>query len=103
MSLPMPSPVKHSKTGTYYLRQRVPVDLKEKAQGKSVALPVDKALKSVTIGESVKVSLATKDPAEAKARYREADAALSKFWEANCGQGFRRKALYLPPLIDKVS
>jgi integrase len=78
----MPSPVKHSKTGTYYLRQRVPVDLKEKAQGKSVALPVDKALKSVTIGEGVKVSLATKDPAEAKARYREADAALSKFWGA---------------------
>lgn len=82
MSLLMPSPVKHPKTGTYYLRQRVPVDLKEKARGKSVALPVDKALKPVTIGESVKVSLATKDPTEAKARYREADAVLSKFWEA---------------------
>lgn len=43
MSSSMPSPVKHSKTGTYYLRQRVPVDLKEKAQGKSVALPVESA------------------------------------------------------------
>lgn len=82
MSLSMPSPVKHPKTGTYYLRQRVPVDLKEKARGKSVALPVNGGLKSVTVGESIKVSLATKDPAEAKARYREADAALSKFWEA---------------------
>lgn len=82
MSLSMPSPVKHPKTGTYYLRQRVPVDLREKAKGKTVALPVNGGLKSVTIGESVKVSLATKDPAEAKARYREADIALSKFWGA---------------------
>lgn len=82
MSLSMPSPVKHPKTGTYYLRQRVPVDLKEKAKGKIVALPVNDALKAVTIGESVKVSLVTKNPAEAKDRYREADAALSKFWEA---------------------
>lgn len=82
MSLSMPSPVKHPKTGTYYLRQRVPVDLKEKAKGKTVALPVNGGLKSVTIGESVKVSLATKDPAEAKARYRETDIALSKFWRA---------------------
>lgn len=80
MSLSMPSPVKHPKTGTYYLRQRVPVDLKEKAKGKIVALPVYGGLKSVTIGEGVKVSLATKDPTEAKTRYREADIALAKFW-----------------------
>ena len=82
MSLSMPSPVKHPKTGTYYLRQRVPVDLKEKAKGKIVALPVDDTRKTVTIGESVKISLSTKDPAEAKSRYRDADMALSKFWDS---------------------
>jgi len=82
MSLSMPSPYKHPKTGVYYLRQRVPADLKDKAKGQTVALPIAGALKSFSPGDSVKASLETKDPAEAKARYREADAALSKFWEA---------------------
>lgn len=81
MSLSMPSPYKHPKTGVYYLRQRVPVDLKDKARGQTVSLQVDGILKMATIGETVKVSLGTKDPTEAKTRYREADAALVKFWE----------------------
>jgi len=82
MGLPMPSPYKHPKTGVYYLRQRVPADLKDKAKGQTVALPINGVLKSFTPGADVKASLETKDPAEAKARYREADATLSKFWEA---------------------
>lgn len=82
MGLPIPAPYKHPKTGVYYLRQRVPADLKDKARGKIVALPISGTLKSFTVGDSVKASLETKDPADAKARYREADASLSKFWEA---------------------
>ncbi|MEJ5084139.1 DUF6538 domain-containing protein [Brucella pseudogrignonensis] len=82
MGLPMPSPYKHPKTGVYYLRQRVPADLKDEARGRIVALPISETPKSFTVGDGVKASLETKDPAEAKARYREADAALSKFWEA---------------------
>jgi len=76
----MPSPYKRPKTGTYYFRQRVPVDLKAKAQGRIVALPVNDALKSVTIGESLTVSLVTINPTEAEARHRGADFALSKLW-----------------------
>ncbi|KAB0538087.1 integrase [Pseudochrobactrum saccharolyticum] len=82
MGLPMPSPYKHPKTGVYYLRQRVPADLKDKARGRIVALPISGTLKSFTVGDGVKASLETKDPTEAKARHRDADAALSKFWEA---------------------
>lgn len=47
-----------------------------------VVLPVDEAFKSIKAGAFVKVSLDTKDPAEAKRRYREADMALRRFWDA---------------------
>ncbi|CAB4325666.1 phage integrase family site specific recombinase [Brucella sp. 191011898] len=63
MGLPMPAPYKYPKTGVYYLRQRVPADLKDKARGKIVAIPISGTLKSFTVGDSVKASLETKDPA----------------------------------------
>ena len=46
---------------------RVSLYLKEEAEGKIIALPINDALKSVTIGESLKASLATMNPTEAEA------------------------------------
>lgn len=63
MALPMPRPWKHDKTGVYYLRRRVPADLVKRV-GKAV----------------VKISLGTKEPAEARARHFAENAALEERW-----------------------
>lgn len=81
MSLRMPGPWKHPKTGVYYLRQRAPTDLKDFPLDGKVAIPVGGAIKTVKAGATVKVSLATKDREEAKKRHREADAALHEYWQ----------------------
>lgn len=81
MSLRMPGPWKHPKTGVYYLRQRAPTDLKHFPLDGKVAIPVGEVIRSVRAGAVVKVSLDTKDPSEAKMRHREADAALHEFWQ----------------------
>jgi len=65
----MPRPWKHDKTGVYYLRRRVPADL-VKQVGKAV----------------VKISLGTKEPAEARARHFAENAALEERW-ANLRKG----------------
>ncbi|WP_195176420.1 DUF6538 domain-containing protein [Mesorhizobium sp. INR15] len=85
MSLRMPGPWKHPDTGVYYLRQRVPSDLASRPIEVTVAIPVGDATKLVKVGPVVKVSLATKDPAEAKARHRQADTALQEFWQRQRG------------------
>lgn len=82
MRLAMPGPWKHPTTSTYYLRQRVPADLTKSARGKLVAVPIGGTPKTVKVGDGVKVSLMTKDPATAKQRYRDADAVLQRHWEA---------------------
>lgn len=46
-----------------------------------VAIPVGNTVRTVKAGKTVKVSLDTKDPAEAKKRHREADAALHEYWQ----------------------
>ncbi|MER9591949.1 site-specific integrase [Mesorhizobium australicum] len=81
MSLRMPAPKPHPKTGVYYLRQRAPSDLKDIPLDGRVAIPVGGIFRTVKAGATVKVSLDTKDPAEAKRRYREADAALHEYWQ----------------------
>ncbi|CAH2409326.1 hypothetical protein MES5069_800005 [Mesorhizobium escarrei] len=53
-----------------------------------VAIPVGDIIRTVKAGATVKVSLDTKDPAEAKKRHREADAALHDFWQ-RFRQGFQ--------------
>ncbi len=81
MSLRMPAPKPHPKTGVYYLRQRAPSDLRDVPLDGRVAIPVGGIFKTVKAGATVKVSLDTKDPAEAKRRHREADAALHEYWQ----------------------
>ncbi|TPJ72463.1 DUF6538 domain-containing protein [Mesorhizobium sp. B2-6-2] len=81
MSLKMPGPQQHPKTGVYYLRQRAPSDLKNLPLDGRVAIPIGGTIKTVKAGATVKVSLGTKDREEAKRRHREADAALHEFWQ----------------------
>jgi integrase len=81
MSLRMPGPWPHPKTGVYYLRQRAPSYLKNVPLDGRVAIPVGGVIKTVKAGAVVKVSLDTKDREEAKRRHREADAALHEFWQ----------------------
>ncbi|MBT1155698.1 site-specific integrase [Aminobacter anthyllidis] len=81
MSLRMPGPWKHPDTGIYYLRQRRPKEFASTQIEEPVAIPVAETIRFVKVGAMVKVSLATKNREEAKARYREADAALQEFWQ----------------------
>lgn len=79
----MPGPWKHPETGTYYLRERVPADLRSKAAGRSTCVSIGGSQVLVRIGkEHVKVSLRTKDPKPAKEAYKVASATLGGFWEA---------------------
>jgi integrase len=66
----------------FYLRQRRPADLAGVAMPEKLVLPVGNAFRQIKAGAFVKVSLDTKDPGEAKNRYREADMALRRFWDA---------------------
>ncbi|MER8791386.1 hypothetical protein NKH71_26610 [Mesorhizobium sp. M0983] len=46
-----------------------------------MTIPVGGTIRTVKAVATVKVSLDTKDPAEAKRRHRETDAALHEFWQ----------------------
>lgn len=81
MSLRMPRPWPHPRTGVYYLRQRRPAEFKDVIFDQKVAITVGDQTRHVAVGDLVKVSLGTKDREEAKARHREADAALQHFWQ----------------------
>lgn len=81
MVLPMPRPTRHNTTGVYYLRVRVPSDLRDKAKGRSIVLDIGPKKAKVTIGDAVKTSLRTKDLAEAKERFRVAETNLALIWE----------------------
>lgn len=82
MALRMARPIKHSTSGVYLFKQRIPSDLVAKARGR-VALPLDGRDVSVAISAGyVQMSLRTKDAALAAARHVEADAALRRFWQA---------------------
>ncbi len=75
----MPSPTQFG--NVWYLRVRVPSDLRQAANGRVVSLPVDGAPRRATIRDFVKVSLRTSDRQVAKARFSEAHAALQGFWQ----------------------
>lgn len=77
MVLRMANPWKHPKTGVYYHRKRVPKDLV-----------------SVVGSILVKTSLGTKDPAEARGRYREKDMEVESRWSA-LRDGIRNGPIYL--------
>ncbi|MFD2172596.1 DUF6538 domain-containing protein [Rhodobacter lacus] len=75
----MPTPILIG--STYYLRVLVPSDVASKVCGTVVSVPVDGVPRSVLIKGHAKVSLRTKDAAEAKSRFTLAHAALEEHWE----------------------
>lgn len=81
MALRMPRPIAHA-SGVYHLNIRVPGDLTAKVKGTLVTLPVDGAQVTVRPSDKVIVSLRTKDPSIAKARFSEAAQALARHWDA---------------------
>jgi len=76
----MPSPYKHPSTGIYWLKQRVPARLLTVAKGKSVTVTVYDTPCVVKLGEYLKVSLRTKDAAEARRRAHEAEGEFNRIW-----------------------
>ena len=81
MALRMPRPITNA-SGVYHLNIRVPGDVAAKVKGTVVTLPVAGAQVTVRPSDKVIVSLRTKDPSLAKARFCEAESALSRHWDA---------------------
>lgn len=84
MVLQMPRPFPHPKTGVYWYRERVPADIKSAAKGQIVTLVIAGRIAQHKIGDELKISLATKDAREAKARHAEVVPQFATIW-----QGFR--------------
>lgn len=83
MVLRMARPVKHSTSGKFYIRQRVPRDLLGKARSRRLVLPREAGGGTITIsGSHVKASLRTAEPATARERHAAALNYLEKFWRA---------------------
>lgn len=78
MGLSMPTPIRIGPN--YYLRVRVPSDLKDRLKGVTVTVPVDGRPREVRIGEFVKVSLETAKAATAKIRFAETYDFLQRYW-----------------------
>lgn len=80
MGIAMPAPILIG--STYYLKIRVPADLKLMAKDRSFTFDIDGRPKTVKIGEFAKVSLETGDRQKAKERFTVAHASLVSFWDA---------------------
>jgi|GEM_PF-2704864 len=76
----MTTPWKHP-NGTFYLRERVPSDIAVTAKGREATLSLEGEQRSVRLGEFVKLSLETKEPAVAKDRYRGVSAEVQELWK----------------------
>ncbi|UWP99461.1 DUF6538 domain-containing protein [Aliiroseovarius crassostreae] len=74
----MPKPVKIG--DRYYLRVRTPKSAIGRFDGRKVSIKIGEQTKQVTLQETVKVSLGTSDPNEAKHRFVDAYAALQRVW-----------------------
>jgi integrase len=82
MALRMAQPWQNPKSGTYYLRQRAPLDLVERTRGTKTHIEIDDQVVVVTIGAVVQVSLRTREPVVAKCRHAMVDAQLRRHWDA---------------------
>lgn len=82
MVLQMSRPWRDPDSGIFYLRKRVPRALLSQAKGTTAMLPVGDEHVAVRVGDITKASLRTREPAEAKARYTAASAALDAHLQA---------------------
>lgn len=75
-------PYKHPKTGVYWLRDRAPSDVKSPARGRLVFVEIGGMSFQHRIGAELKVSLRTKDPAEARVRSNLVETQFNVIWES---------------------
>lgn len=78
-------PMKREGSRNQYYVRRIPADVRRKAIGSTLNVPLGDKAVSITIKASmqaVKFSLRTHDPVEVKARNAAADAYLEKVWQA---------------------
>jgi integrase/predicted metal-dependent hydrolase len=80
----MASPIRRNGSSVHYLRKRVPADLTDKAVGLVLHVPLGDETAVVKVGRTgtIKVSLRTHDPREAKARQAKALAYLDDMWRS---------------------
>ena len=83
MVLQMARPWRDPTSGIYYLRVRLPRSAPNSVKGRKAMLPLNREHVHVTIGDITKLSLRTRDPAEARARHVEAHAAFIAHLEAS--------------------
>lgn len=78
-------PVKRKGSSNHHFVQRIPIDLRERAVGLKLEVPVGPEIVSLTLTtamQAVRLSLRTSSHSEAKARQGEVVAYLSRVWEA---------------------
>ncbi len=78
-------PVKRSNSSMSQFVQRIPNDVRERAVGRSLAIPIGSETVQLTISphaEAIRFSLRTRDPSETKRRQAEAAAYLETVWQA---------------------
>lgn len=85
MVLRMASPTSRSGSTFTQFKQRIPTDVRAKAAGLVISVPVGEGIASITIGPTTQViqfSLRTREPKEAKARQAVALAYLEGVWQS---------------------
>lgn len=85
MLLRVVRPMKRRESSKHYFRQRIPLDVLERARGMTLTLPLGGELVTTVIAAratEVKVSLRTSDPSEAKARQGVIAAYLEGVWRS---------------------
>jgi len=78
-------PVKRSNSSMSQFVQRIPKDVRERAVGRSLSIPIGSETVHLTISphaNAVRFSLRTRDPSETKRRQAEAAAYLETVWQA---------------------
>jgi hypothetical protein len=92
MTIKMPSPSRRDDSTCIQCRMKVPVDVRDKAKGKTIFVPLpaiggeDAVTVTTRIGEHVKLSLRTRDPQAAKARHGAALAHVNRLFAGmRCG------------------
>src|SRR5882762_6200238 len=78
-------PVKRSGSRNRQFVRRIPSDVRGKATGLKLSIPIGEQTQAVTVSprsQSVRLSLRTDDPAEVKIRLAVVDAYLENVWQA---------------------
>lgn len=85
MVLKMARPTRRSGSSLHQFKQRIPLDVRERAVGKTLVVPVGESVATCHIGPTTQVvqfSLRTHSPDEARVRHAVALARVEGFWRA---------------------